>query len=70
VSSIPEIVEDGVTGILHPVGDSGAIADAICFVLANPEAARTMGNAGARRAAEKFALSRMLDEVEREFFPA
>jgi glycosyltransferase involved in cell wall biosynthesis len=70
VSSIPEIVEDGVTGILHPVGDSGAIANAIRFVLANPEAARAMGDAGARVAQEKFALARMLDDVERVFFPA
>lgn len=68
VSSIPEIVEDGVTGILHPVGDSGAVANAIRLVIANPERARAMGEAGARVAAEKFALAAMLDQVEHIFF--
>ena len=68
VSSIPEIVEDGVTGILHPVGDIGAIANAINFVLANPEAARAMGEAGQRVAREKFNLPRMLDQVEQVLF--
>ncbi len=68
VSSIPEIVEDGVTGILHAVGDIGAIANAINFVLANPEAARAMGEAGQRVAREKFNLPRMLDQVEHVLF--
>jgi glycosyltransferase involved in cell wall biosynthesis len=68
VSSIPEIVQDGVSGILHPVGDIGAIANAINFVLANPEAARGMGEAGQRIAREKFTLPRMLDQVEHVLF--
>jgi glycosyltransferase involved in cell wall biosynthesis len=68
VSSIPEIVQDGVSGILHPVGDIGAIANAINFILANPEAARAMGEAGQRIAREKFTLPRMLDQVEHVLF--
>ncbi len=68
VSSIPEIVQDGVTGILHPVGDIGAIASAINFVIANPEAARAMGEAGQRVARETFTLPRMLDRVEHVLF--
>jgi glycosyltransferase involved in cell wall biosynthesis len=67
-SSIPEIVEHGVTGILHPVGDSGAVADAIIEVLSSPERARAMGEAGARVAREKFTFSTMLDQVEEVFF--
>jgi glycosyltransferase involved in cell wall biosynthesis len=67
-SSIPEIVEDGVTGILHAVGDSGAVADAIVSVLSNPERARAMGEAGANIAREKFTLATMLDQVEQVFF--
>jgi glycosyltransferase involved in cell wall biosynthesis len=68
VSSIPEIVEEGVTGILHPVGDTGAIAGAIRDVLCEPERARAMGEAGARLAGEKFTLARMLDQVEQVLF--
>ena len=68
VSSIPEIVEDGVTGILHAVGDGGAIADAITTILSDRVRARAMGEAGARIAREKFTFTRMLDQVEHAFF--
>lgn len=68
VSSIPEIVRDGETGILHAVGDTGAIEDAIREVLSNPERARAMGEAGARVAAAEFNLTRMLDKVEEVLF--
>jgi glycosyltransferase involved in cell wall biosynthesis len=68
VSSIPEIVRDGETGILHPVGDSRALADAIGRVLSDPAAARAMGEAGRRRAEESFTLERMLDRVEQVLF--
>ena len=67
-SSIPEIVEDGTTGILHAVGDAGALASAIVDLLSNPDRAHAMGEAGARVARAKFALSRMLDQVEEVFF--
>jgi glycosyltransferase involved in cell wall biosynthesis len=68
VSSIPEIVQDGVTGILHSVGDSGAIADAINALLSDRAKARAMGDAGARIAREKFTFRTMLDQVEQVFF--
>jgi glycosyltransferase involved in cell wall biosynthesis len=68
VSSIPEIVENGVTGILHAVGDSGAVADAVIDLLSHPEKARAMGETGARVAREKFTISSMLDQVEQVFF--
>jgi glycosyltransferase involved in cell wall biosynthesis len=67
-SSIPEIVQDGVTGILHAVGDSGAIAAAINEVLSDTERARAMGEAGSKIAREKFTFSAMLDQVEQVFF--
>ncbi len=70
VSSIPEIVVDGVTGILHPVGDTGAIEDAVRAILSDPAAAHAMGEAGARVASEKFTLERMLDRVEEVLFGA
>jgi glycosyltransferase involved in cell wall biosynthesis len=68
VSSIPEIVEDGKTGILHPVGDTGEITDAIRAILTDPAGARAMGEAGMRRAQKFFTLSRMLDQVELVLF--
>jgi glycosyltransferase involved in cell wall biosynthesis len=68
VSSIPEIVRDGETGILHPVGDTGAIHAAIRRVITAPAVAAAMGTAGARLANEKFTAERMLDQVEQIFF--
>ena len=67
-SSIPEIVEDGVSGILHAVGDSGALAEAINQLLSDPDRAHAMGEAGAHIAREKFTFNAMLDQAEQVFF--
>ncbi|HEX5246729.1 MAG TPA: glycosyltransferase family 4 protein [Gaiellaceae bacterium] len=42
---IPDIVEDGVTGLLVPPGDASALADALVRVLSDPELARCLGSA-------------------------
>jgi glycosyltransferase involved in cell wall biosynthesis len=52
---VPELVEDGVTGVLVPRGDMRALGDAIAFALAHPE----MGAAGRARAA-RFDISEMV----------
>lgn len=48
-----EVVK-GETGLLVPPGDADALADAIMKLLADPTAARRMGEAGRRRAVEHF----------------
>lgn len=53
----PEIVEDGVTGRLCAPGNATALADALEDVLAIPERASLMGQAGRRRAERLFDLS-------------
>lgn len=53
-SCIPEVVEDGVTGILVPWDDSGTLADAIITLLDNPEMARSMGQRGRMRVERNF----------------
>ena len=47
-------VLDGTSGILVPVGDSRALADAIGKLLANPSMARRMGQAGRERVEREF----------------
>lgn len=67
VGGIPEIVVDGVTGLLVPIFDAGPdgqpadperfardLATAINELLANPERSREMGAAGRRRVLESF----------------
>lgn len=46
VGDIPAVVRDGVSGLLVPPGDPEALARALIRLLTDPEAARTMGEAG------------------------
>lgn len=52
--ALSEIIEDGVTGILVPPGDSDALGEALRRLLADPDLCRRMGEAGRRRAVERF----------------
>ncbi|HEX6582996.1 MAG TPA: glycosyltransferase family 4 protein [Thermoleophilaceae bacterium] len=54
VGGIPEVVEHGVTGLLVPPDDPDALAGAIGELLADPGRARELGQAGRRRAEERF----------------
>jgi glycosyltransferase involved in cell wall biosynthesis len=56
VSSIPEIVVDGETGLLVPPNDSAALARAITRVLDDP---RDYGEHGRARARTEFSVARM-----------
>jgi len=57
VEAVPEIVDDGATGLLVPPGDDAALAEAIGTLLADPARARAMGAAGRRRVEERFLWS-------------
>lgn len=54
-----EVIEDGCNGLLVPSGDDDALASAILGLLANPEQARTMGQAARQRFTQEFTLERM-----------
>ncbi|MEU7057327.1 glycogen synthase [Streptomyces sp. NPDC046197] len=56
VGGIPEVVEDGRTGVLVPVDDGfeAGLARALDLVLGDPETARRMGEAGRERAVREF----------------
>lgn len=60
VSSIPEIVVDGVTGLLVPPDDPQALAAAVDRTLREPG---DLGTAGRRRAREEFSVDRMADRT-------
>jgi glycosyltransferase involved in cell wall biosynthesis len=49
VGSIPEVVEDGITGILVEPGDARALADAVVGLLLDPELRTAMGKAARRK---------------------
>lgn len=56
---IPEVVDDGITGVLVPPGRSDALAMALRRVLDEPERARAMGEAGRRRVEARFSWVRV-----------
>jgi len=64
VGSIPEAIEDGVTGRLIPVGDAGALASAIGDLLTDPATAARLGAEARRRAVARFTVERMVDAYE------
>jgi len=54
IGGIPDVVEDGVTGLLVPPGDAAALAAALRRVLGEPGLGRRLGEAGRRRLHEQF----------------
>jgi glycosyltransferase involved in cell wall biosynthesis len=53
-SALPEVVRDGVTGLLCPVDDVAAFASAVRTLSAEPALARSMGQAGREMAVRVF----------------
>jgi glycosyltransferase involved in cell wall biosynthesis len=61
---LPEVVEDGVTGLVVPRGNSTALAQAIGSLLADPQRRRAMGQAGRARALRLFDWDRSAEQFE------
>jgi glycosyltransferase involved in cell wall biosynthesis len=62
-----EIIEDGVTGRLVPVGDPLALAGAIEDLLDAPAECERLGRNARRAARERFSLERMVRDTERVY---
>jgi L-malate glycosyltransferase len=58
-----EAVEDGVSGYIVPPEDPEALAAAIVRLLSDPIGAEEMGQAGKRRAAERFTTDAMMRQI-------
>ena len=64
VGFVRDLVTDGETGRLVPVGDAAALAGALGDVLTDPTSARAMAEAGRRRAAERHSVPAMAAATE------
>ena len=64
VGGIPEIVEDGKTGILVPPKDEIALADAVIKLFTSKDLAGSMGKAGRKRAEQCFTVGSQVKEIE------
>ncbi|MES2902606.1 MAG: glycosyltransferase family 4 protein [Pseudomonadota bacterium] len=62
-----EIVEDGRTGFLVPVGDPKAVAERLAWLLDRPAEAAAMGHAGRALVAERFSPERARAALTRLF---
>ena len=63
VGGLPELVDDGTTGLLVPPGDPPALAKALQWLMEYPDRRSAMGAAGRERARAHFSAARMVGNV-------
>ncbi len=64
VGGIPEVVTDGVDGLLVPPGDPPALANAIVDLLRDPDLRRRLGEAGRRTVADRFSIDAQVRRIQ------
>jgi glycosyltransferase involved in cell wall biosynthesis len=64
VGGIPEVIEDGVGGVLVPPGDPAALAQALERFHRDPRGALALGEAGAAHVRERHSWDRVVDRFE------
>jgi len=64
VGGTPEVIQDGVHGLLVSPGDARAVADAILAILGDAELAARLGANGRRRAKEEFSFEAVVRRTE------
>ena len=65
VGGVEDVVEDGVTGHLVRPGDTHAIAERLALLAADPELRRRMGETGRAQMLQRYAVPRLVDDVDR-----
>lgn len=63
VAGTPEVVRDGVDGLLVPPADAEALTDALATLAGDPADRREMGTAGRTRVQAEFGLDRVAREI-------
>jgi len=64
---IPELVSDGLTGLLVPPGDPQKLAAALGRLLGDPDLRKRMGEAGRKRIEDQFTASQKLNAIENSY---
>ncbi|MCA1686340.1 MAG: glycosyltransferase, partial [Planctomycetia bacterium] len=67
VGGVPEVVDEGQTGLLVPAGDDASLAEAVLRLGADAALRERMGRAGRERAASVFSEDRMHAEYARVY---
>ena len=68
VGGVPELIEDGRSGILVKSESSTELSSAICKLLEDREKLYSMGRNGRQRVQDHFSIERMVDGVEGLFY--
>jgi len=63
VGGVPEVVKDGVTGLLSPSGDAKAFASNLLYLFRRPEEAQRMGRRGLQWVEQNFSLRMMVEKT-------
>lgn len=67
VSAIPELIDDGETGVLVPSEDAGALSAAIADLAQNPERRLFLGRCGESRVRGEFSFTAGVDRLIEKF---
>jgi glycosyltransferase involved in cell wall biosynthesis len=67
LSGIPELIEDGVTGLLTPPGDPAALAAALARLIGDPGLRARLGAAGEARVRAAFDADAAIEALARRF---
>jgi L-malate glycosyltransferase len=64
VGGVPDLIEDGVHGLLVPPGDAREVADAVTGLLKASNRAAAMGRSASERQQREFSLRTMVSRLE------
>ncbi len=63
IGGLPEIVDDGVTGLLFQPGDQRELAEKIRYLWDRPELCRQMGQAGREKALREYSPEKYYQRI-------
>jgi glycosyltransferase involved in cell wall biosynthesis len=65
VGGVPDVIRDGVDGFLVEAGDTETLADRLAELAHDPELRARMGAAGRERVLPRYAVDRLVDDIDR-----
>ncbi|HOJ70318.1 MAG TPA: glycosyltransferase family 4 protein [Syntrophorhabdaceae bacterium] len=68
VGGIPEIIEDGISGILITPGDFKALKEAIIKIISNKDLQMHLGNCGRQKVLSEFTFEKTYNELKEFYF--
>jgi glycosyltransferase involved in cell wall biosynthesis len=64
---VPEVIEDGVNGLLFPAGDAAGLAERLRRILDDGPLRERLADAGRARLAEEFSADRLVEKTEKVY---